>query len=208
VTQETITIVSGNEPNGQIPVGDAGRTIEDAPVFVDRSGKRRRRIRLASFAVGGVGLSYVALIGVSLLGGPISPQTLLPDPVVARVPQLLLPRKVPKSPAANPPAPRTTAPGPGARNPAAVGPTPRPTAPPPAPPAVAPAPPPVSLSPPPKSAPPASVPPKSVPPKKSAPPEAPPASPTAAPPTTAPVAPPASPIRSILAAVLGGLGTS
>ncbi len=50
------------------------------PVFVDDTGKRRRRIRLAFYAVGGVSLTYAGLVAVSLLGGPLKPESLIPFP--------------------------------------------------------------------------------------------------------------------------------
>jgi hypothetical protein len=50
------------------------------PVFVDDTGKRRRRIRLAFYAVGAVSLTYAGLVAVSLLGGPLKPESLLPFP--------------------------------------------------------------------------------------------------------------------------------
>jgi hypothetical protein len=50
------------------------------PVFVDDTGKRRRRIRLAFYAVGAVSLTYAGLVAVSLLGGPLKPESLIPFP--------------------------------------------------------------------------------------------------------------------------------
>jgi hypothetical protein len=50
------------------------------PVFVDDSGKRRKRIRMAFFGLGGLGLLYAGLVGVSLAGGPLNPESLIPFP--------------------------------------------------------------------------------------------------------------------------------
>jgi hypothetical protein len=50
------------------------------PVFVDDTGKRRRRIRIAFYALGGVSLTYAGLVAVSLLGGPLNPESLIPFP--------------------------------------------------------------------------------------------------------------------------------
>jgi len=58
---------------------DAIEAIPD-PVFVDDTGKRRRRIRLAFYAVGAVSLTYAGLVAVSLLGGPLKPEQLIPFP--------------------------------------------------------------------------------------------------------------------------------
>ena len=52
------------------------------PVFVDTSGRRMRRLRLAVYAVGGLCAAYAGMMGFSLLGGPVSPRTLLPLPGV------------------------------------------------------------------------------------------------------------------------------
>jgi hypothetical protein len=65
------------------------------PVFVDDTGKRRRRIRLAFYAVGAVSLTYAGLVAVSLLGGPLKPESLLPFPETFN------------RPAANAPSPMT-----------------------------------------------------------------------------------------------------
>jgi hypothetical protein len=50
------------------------------PVFVDDSGKRGKRIRMAFYALGGLGLTYAALVAVSLAGGPLNPESLIPFP--------------------------------------------------------------------------------------------------------------------------------
>lgn len=38
-------------------------------VFVDSTGRRRRRVRLVAIGVGGLGLAYTAMVGMSLAGG-------------------------------------------------------------------------------------------------------------------------------------------
>jgi hypothetical protein len=48
------------------------------PVFVDTTGRRRRRIRGLVFVAGAAAVMYAALVGVSLAGGPIGPENLLP----------------------------------------------------------------------------------------------------------------------------------
>ncbi|HZN74558.1 MAG TPA: hypothetical protein VFC00_23055 [Micromonosporaceae bacterium] len=56
-------------------------------VFVDSTGRRRRRIRGIAYGVGGASLAYTVLLGVSLAGGPVSPYALLPFPeLVDRLP--------------------------------------------------------------------------------------------------------------------------
>jgi hypothetical protein len=50
----------------------------NAPVFVDATGRRRRRVRLVCGVIGLVAVSYTVVVGLSLLGVPISPQGLLP----------------------------------------------------------------------------------------------------------------------------------
>jgi hypothetical protein len=56
------------------------------PVFVDPIGRRRRRLRWLAVAASCVGLSYMALVLASLVGGPVSPQALrsLPKPAEHR----------------------------------------------------------------------------------------------------------------------------
>ncbi|GAA3393668.1 hypothetical protein GCM10020369_60130 [Cryptosporangium minutisporangium] len=50
------------------------------PVFVDSTGKRKRRFRTLGFVAGGVGVAYAAMLGLSFAGGPIAPNSLLPVP--------------------------------------------------------------------------------------------------------------------------------
>jgi hypothetical protein len=52
------------------------------PVFVDTTGRRRRRTRFAFYAIGGLSAAYAGLVGVSLAGGPIAPEELIPFSVV------------------------------------------------------------------------------------------------------------------------------
>ncbi|MEU8343395.1 hypothetical protein SAMN05443665_106126 [Actinomadura meyerae] len=49
-----------------------------SPVFVDVTGRRRRRLRRAGYAAAALCGGYSIMIGISLAGGPVSPQTLLP----------------------------------------------------------------------------------------------------------------------------------
>ncbi|SHN26353.1 hypothetical protein [Cryptosporangium aurantiacum] len=51
-----------------------------APVFVDSTGKRKRRFRTLGFVAGGLGVAYAAMLGLSFAGGPIAPNALLPVP--------------------------------------------------------------------------------------------------------------------------------
>lgn len=51
---------------------------EPPPVFVDPSGRRRRRVRRLAYGVGLVGLAYTVMVGVSFAGGPVSPETVVP----------------------------------------------------------------------------------------------------------------------------------
>lgn len=53
-------------------------------VFVDSSGRRRRRFRMLGFIAGGVGVAYGVMLGLSFVGGPISPHALLPVPGVPK----------------------------------------------------------------------------------------------------------------------------
>ncbi|MDT5030261.1 MAG: hypothetical protein QOC94_432, partial [Actinoplanes sp.] len=54
-----------------------------APVFVDSTGRRRRRLRRASYVFGGLCLAYAILVSVSLAGGPVSPGSVLPLRILA-----------------------------------------------------------------------------------------------------------------------------
>ncbi|CNE35625.1 Uncharacterised protein [Mycobacterium tuberculosis] len=49
-----------------------------SPVFVDVTGRRRRRMRRFGYAAAALCGGYSIMIGISLAGGPVSPQTLLP----------------------------------------------------------------------------------------------------------------------------------
>ena len=69
------------------------------PVFVDDTGKRRRRIRIAFYALAGVSLTYAALVAVNLLGGPLNPESLIPFPQTFNRPAATTP---PRSPARRP----------------------------------------------------------------------------------------------------------
>jgi hypothetical protein len=64
-----------------------------SPVFVDPTGKRRRRVRVVAVAAVASLLATGALVVVALLGVPIGPSAYLPEPV--------------RPPVANHPAPAT-----------------------------------------------------------------------------------------------------
>jgi len=51
-----------------------------APVFVDSTGRRRRLLRRLSYAFGGLCVLYGGLVSVSLAGGPVSSNAVLPLP--------------------------------------------------------------------------------------------------------------------------------
>jgi hypothetical protein len=53
---------------------------QPAPVFVDSTGRRRRLLRRFSYAFGAFCMVYGGLISVSLAGGPVSPNVVLPLP--------------------------------------------------------------------------------------------------------------------------------
>jgi hypothetical protein len=59
---------------------DIDRDEDRRQVFVDRTGQRGRRLRLAGYASGVAGLVYVSMVGISLAGGPVEPGTLLSLP--------------------------------------------------------------------------------------------------------------------------------
>jgi len=66
---------------------DAFSTPDDgnaAPVFVDETGRRGRRVRWVAYIAGAICLCYLALVGISLAGGPISSDNLLPFPDLVR----------------------------------------------------------------------------------------------------------------------------
>jgi len=57
------------------------------PVFVDATGRRRRRLRRAGYAAGALCAAYALMLVVSLTGGAVSPETLLPLPGVPGKPK-------------------------------------------------------------------------------------------------------------------------
>lgn len=57
-----------------------------APVFVDNTGRRRRRIRRAAFTLAIGACGYGVVVVISLLGGPVPPNVLLPLPGSANGP--------------------------------------------------------------------------------------------------------------------------
>ncbi|MEV4630447.1 hypothetical protein AB0J90_29705 [Micromonospora sp. NPDC049523] len=72
---------------------------EPPPVFVDTTGRRRRFVRYFAYGVGGLALTYTALVGVSLAGGPVNPGSVLPFAELVGRPQPPLPNPVPTAPA-------------------------------------------------------------------------------------------------------------
>ncbi|WP_280727871.1 hypothetical protein [Kitasatospora sp. MAA4] len=82
------------------------RPAEAAPVFVDASGRRQRRVRRAGRLLAVPAAGYVLLLVSSAMGGPTvnSPFLPLPGPPAT---------SAPPSPVAAPPAPATTAPSGG-----------------------------------------------------------------------------------------------
>jgi hypothetical protein len=84
-----------DEANGIIAAGD-----RSAPVFVDTTGRRGRRIRFVFNVVGAAALTYTALVAVSLVGGPLDPQQLLPLPEPAQPPSVTAPGRK-NTPSAN-----------------------------------------------------------------------------------------------------------
>lgn len=68
-----------------------------APVFVDSTGKRRRRLRTVGFLAGGIGAAYAAMLGLSFAGGPVAPNALLPIPGVPTVAPLAVAEDKPES---------------------------------------------------------------------------------------------------------------
>ncbi|MFI5954895.1 hypothetical protein [Cryptosporangium sp. NPDC051539] len=56
--------------------------IVSVPVFVDSTGKRGRRFRTLGFIGGGIAVAYSAMLGLSFVGGPLTPNSLLPLPGV------------------------------------------------------------------------------------------------------------------------------
>jgi hypothetical protein len=62
-------------PADQPPTG-----ADSKPVFVDMSGRRGKLVRWVAYGVGAICLTYTALVGISLAGGPVSPDGLVPFP--------------------------------------------------------------------------------------------------------------------------------
>ncbi|WP_175441457.1 hypothetical protein [Micromonospora humi] len=60
-------------PTDLIPV-----TPEPPPVFVDSTGRRRRRLRRLAYCAGAAGVLYTGLVGISFAGGPVTPDTVIP----------------------------------------------------------------------------------------------------------------------------------
>jgi hypothetical protein len=51
---------------------------QTAPIFVDATGRRRRRLRWLGYSVGTACVGYAIVLAISLSGGPISPDKVLP----------------------------------------------------------------------------------------------------------------------------------
>jgi hypothetical protein len=51
---------------------------KDPPVFVDATGRRRRRLRRMAYALAAVGMAYTVLVGISFTGVTVSPETVIP----------------------------------------------------------------------------------------------------------------------------------
>jgi hypothetical protein len=59
------------------------RPEDSTPVFVDATGRRRRRVRRIAYAVGVACLTYTGLVGASVIGHPARPDALAPLPAPA-----------------------------------------------------------------------------------------------------------------------------
>jgi hypothetical protein len=69
----------------------------ERPVFVDTSGRRRRRVRLLCYAFGVVCLAYSGLVAVSLAVGPVAPEGNSAFPALADGPRHVSPRPTPSA---------------------------------------------------------------------------------------------------------------
>jgi hypothetical protein len=77
--------VTSQEPHTQHPAADFPDTevivvARPAPVFVDSTGRRRRLLRRFAYGFGAFCMVYGGLISLSLAGGPVSPNAVLPFP--------------------------------------------------------------------------------------------------------------------------------
>lgn len=68
-------------PNPYAPL--VTRPEGSTPVFVDATGRRRRRVRRIAYAVGAACLTYTGLVGASVIGHPARPGALTPLPAPA-----------------------------------------------------------------------------------------------------------------------------
>jgi len=66
--------------DGDIPVTEPILVAPPAPVFVDTTGRRSRLLRRIAYGFGALVVTYGALIGVSLVGGPVPSSVVLPLP--------------------------------------------------------------------------------------------------------------------------------
>jgi hypothetical protein len=76
-SQETHTqhIVDPDVPDTEVILVE-----QPAPVFVDSTGRRRRLLRRLAYGFGAFCMVYGGLISLSLAGGPVSPNAVLPFP--------------------------------------------------------------------------------------------------------------------------------
>lgn len=91
----------------EIPDTEVILVPEPARVFVDTTGRRRRLLRRAAYAVGAFCMVYGGIVVVSLAGGPVSPHAVLPIPdLIERRHQDPVRRPPATAPAPAPAAPR------------------------------------------------------------------------------------------------------
>jgi hypothetical protein len=88
----------------------AGSRVFQEPVFVDDSGKRRRWIRIAFTVIGVGAFTYAALLGWSIMGGPLGPASMIPFPDALNKPAAARTSAPAVAPTAGPSVSRTTAP--------------------------------------------------------------------------------------------------
>lgn len=75
---DTRTIVAG-AVSGKSPETVADRpALPSRPVFLDTSGRRRRRLRCFAYGLGLAGMVYAGLVAASVVGDPVQPEDVLP----------------------------------------------------------------------------------------------------------------------------------
>lgn len=78
---------------------------DPAPVFSDRTGRRQRRLRWASYGLVAAGATFLVMAGISIVGGSGMPRLLLPVPdLVNGQDEKPAPQVVVSRPAVTPPA--------------------------------------------------------------------------------------------------------